>query len=89
MQLMLAPNWPSSFRRTVLDDGNLAVIYTFEPTAPIEVPEDHLMALRDDIGRALVVPKEGTTKVDRQATVEAVELIEALNPQPKRRRRSE
>lgn len=88
MQLMLHPLRKNSFRRTVQDDGNLSVVYTFEPRTPIEVPEDHLLALKPDIGTALCVTKHGTNKPDYAATAEAPELIDAVS-QPKRKRRSE
>jgi len=89
MQLMLAPNWPGSFRRTVQDDDKLSVVYTFEPSVPIEIPEHHLPALKSDIGKALVVPQPGTSKADSAATRDAIELIDAVAEPPKRKRKSE
>ncbi len=88
MQLMLKPGRFGTFRRTVQDDGNLSVVYTFESRTPVEIPEDHLQGLKADIGPALCVVFDGTNKPDWKSTEEAPLLIDALS-QPKRKKRGE
>lgn len=71
MLLMLHPAWPGSFRRTVRHEDQPGVVYVFEPGDPVEVPEADCLALAGDVGKALVIPKAGTTKVDTAATAAA------------------
>lgn len=52
--LLLAPEWPSTFRRTIhAEDGTPARTIVFEQLQPVVLEDDEFIALADDVGKAL------------------------------------
>ena len=78
MFLMLKPGWPGTFRRTVNHDEGLSVAYVFTAGEPVDVSPADLDGLAEDLGKALVIPKPGTSKADFAATEAAVADLDAF-----------
>jgi len=52
--LLLAPTWPSTFRRTIRNESGEAVrVVEFKPAEPVVLSDDEFIAIADDVGKAL------------------------------------
>lgn len=72
-EIMLKPNWPGSFRRTV-GTGEQAKVLNFKAGEPVEVTADELKALKGDLGVALFEIERD--EKGRPRFIESVEVTE-------------
>lgn len=55
--LLLAPNWPGTFRRSIFDaTGTRIRTIEFRKAEPVVLSDDEFIALSDDVGKAVVYP---------------------------------
>lgn len=79
MLIVLRPDWPGTFRRTVRhDEADPGILYVFSPGEPVTVAVADVPGLADDLNKALFLVVPGTTKPDFKATAAAVADLDAF-----------
>jgi hypothetical protein len=53
-EVMLQPDWPSTFRRTLRGKGRKTETFEFQPGVPVDFKPADIELLTPDLGRALV-----------------------------------
>ncbi len=84
--LVLRPDWPTTFRRTIRDDAGKPVrTLEFLKQTPVVVTDDEFIAMADDVGKAVVYAAVAADGLPLSKPAKDQGDVEELKPKRKKK----